>query len=126
MAMDKDGDGKISKDEAPEPMKNFFDRMDANGDGFLERSELEAMRNRRGGGGPGGPGGGPPNLMQYDKDGDGKVTKEEAPEFMQSFFDRMDANGDGAIDRQEIESMRSRMGGGGPGKPGGGGPGGPP
>jgi HlyD family secretion protein len=118
MAADKDGDGKVSKDEAPEFLQNFFDRVDTNTDGFLDKAEIEAMRNRRG---PGGSGGGPRDLMQYDANGDGKVTKEEAPEQMRGFFDRMDPNGDGAIDREEIESMRARFGGGGPGGPGGGG-----
>lgn len=128
MDSDKNGDGKISKDEAPEFMQNFFDRVDTNADGFLDKAEIEAMRNRRGpsagGKGGSGPGGGSRNLMQYDKNGDGKVTKDEAPEQMQSFFDRMDTNGDGAIDRQEIEAMRARFGGAGGGPPGGGG--GPP
>ena len=31
---------------------------------------------------------------------------------MQPFFDRMDQNGDGQIDAEEIAAMRSRMGGG--------------
>jgi uncharacterized membrane protein len=61
--MDQDGDGKVSKDEAPEPMQNFFDRIDGNGDGFIDKAEANEMRSRmprggRGGGGPGGPGGG--------------------------------------------------------------------
>ena len=40
---DKNGDGKISKEEAPDRMKDNFDRIDANGDGQLEESEIKAM-----------------------------------------------------------------------------------
>lgn len=43
---DKDGDGKISKTEAPEQMQRGFDRSDANSDGFLDRSELNEMVKR--------------------------------------------------------------------------------
>jgi Ca2+-binding EF-hand superfamily protein len=49
-------------------------------------------------------------LKSLDKDNDGKVTKEELPEFMQRMFDRADANGDGAIDKTEAESMSSQFG----------------
>lgn len=61
------------------------------------------------------------NLMQFDKDGDGKVSRDEAPEQVQAFFDRMDTNGDGFIDRKEAEEARKRMesGGGRSGGPGG-------
>ena len=70
------------------------------------------------------------NPMQFDKDGDGKLTKDEAPEQMQAFFDRMDTNGDGAVDSAELAEVRRRMeaagGPGGPDNPSGpGGPGGP-
>ena len=44
--------------------------------------------------------------MQSDQDGDGKISKDEAPEFMQQFFDRVDANADGFLDETEIQSMR--------------------
>jgi hypothetical protein len=68
------------------------------------------------------------NPMQFDADKDGKVSREEAPEPMRNFFDRMDSNSDGFIDAEEIASMRRRFseGGGGPpgGGPGAGGPGG--
>jgi RND family efflux transporter MFP subunit len=58
MQMDTDGDGKVSREEAPEPMQGFFDRLDSNADGFIDRAEADAARQRfRGGGGPGGPGG---------------------------------------------------------------------
>lgn len=54
MRMDSDGDGQISREEAPEPMQDVFDRLDENGDGFIDLQEVEAMRARfRQGGGPG-------------------------------------------------------------------------
>ena len=52
---DKDGDGKISKDEAPGGMKDRFDSMDTNGDGFIDKAEqAELMKKFQGGGGGGG------------------------------------------------------------------------
>ncbi|HUY31623.1 MAG TPA: HlyD family efflux transporter periplasmic adaptor subunit [Pirellulales bacterium] len=60
--LDKDGDGKISKEENPSP---WFDRQDANADGFVDRKEFkesmdqfQKMMKQRGMGGQGG--GGPP------------------------------------------------------------------
>ena len=40
--LDKNGDGKIAKDEAPEPIKRFFSNVDKNSDGFIDRSEWNA------------------------------------------------------------------------------------
>lgn len=54
-------------------------------------------------------------LFQNDKNNDGKITKTELPEALQSIFERADTNKDGAIDRQEAgvlaERMKSRTGG---------------
>ncbi|MCI0359580.1 MAG: EF-hand domain-containing protein [Planctomycetaceae bacterium] len=49
---DKNGDGQLSKDEAPPMLKERFDRIDANGDGQLDQTELKQMieRLREGGG----------------------------------------------------------------------------
>jgi len=55
--------------------------------------------------GRGGRGGGTPSLVNligmFDKNADGLMQKEEAPEQMQRFFDMVDANKDGAIDKEE-------------------------
>lgn len=129
MDSDADGDGKVSKDEAPERMKGFFDRMDGDGDGFIDKKEIDAMRSRFKGGGGGRPGGGAPgggegrggggfgggNLMDNDANKDGKITKDEAPSWMQNFFDRMDTDGDGAITQKEIDARRQSQDGGGGG-----------
>jgi HlyD family secretion protein len=76
------------------------------------------------------PGGGPPgespkrggkgsfDLMQFDKDGDKKLAKEELPERMRGMFDQLDLNHDGFIDASEIAEMRRRRPPGGPGRPG--------
>jgi multidrug efflux pump subunit AcrA (membrane-fusion protein) len=61
------------------------------------------------------------DLMQNDRDGDKKLSREELPDRMQEMFERMDGNADGFIDAAEIQEMRSRMGsrGGRSGRPGG-------
>ncbi len=43
---DKDGDGKLSKEEMPEKGRSTFDKTDRNSDGFVDRSELIAGLNR--------------------------------------------------------------------------------
>ena len=44
MRMDDDGDGRLSREEAPGRMGPMFERMDANGDGFIDSKEIEAVR----------------------------------------------------------------------------------
>ncbi|MBA4016796.1 MAG: hypothetical protein C0483_06390 [Pirellula sp.] len=84
------------------------------------------------GAGQGGPAGSRPSggrsmdVMSFDKDGDGKVSRAEAPEQMQAFFDRMDGDADGFISAAEAAAARARrasQGGAPGGVPGGGGPG---
>ena len=49
MSRDANDDGKLSKDEAPQRMVVPFDRIDSNGDGFIDEAELKEMASRRGG-----------------------------------------------------------------------------
>ena len=46
-------DGKLSKEELPEPLRRNFERVDTNGDGFLSREEDAAVRRNRPQGTPG-------------------------------------------------------------------------
>ncbi|MEX1042925.1 MAG: HlyD family efflux transporter periplasmic adaptor subunit [Pirellulaceae bacterium] len=61
--------------------------------------------NKQGPPASGGPGGNPiPNL---DQDGDGKISREEAPKPMQARFDQIDSDGDGQLSREELSAARA-------------------
>ena len=45
-AADANNDGKISKDEAPALIKDRFDRIDSNSDGFVDDAEVREMLRR--------------------------------------------------------------------------------
>ena len=53
--IDKDRDGKVTREEILDFFQNRFDEIDTNHDGALTRPEFDAFLGRRGG--PGGPGG---------------------------------------------------------------------
>lgn len=131
MMLDADGDGKLSKQEAPPRLQEHFDLLDADGDGYLTVEEITAMIGSHGGPGrgqagtpgtgalgapEGRPGGGQfagragggqivERLQQLDADGDGRLSREEAPPRMQQFFDRLDVDGDGYVTMQELAAM---------------------
>ena len=86
---------------------------------YLERDPdggVVFSRGRMGGGSSGGRGGSPgggfmARILESDKDGDGKISKEEIPERFKERFDFMDQNGDGFIDKDEVEKLTERFGG---------------
>jgi predicted dienelactone hydrolase len=45
---------------------------------------------------------------QYDADKDGKISKEEAPEQLQAFFDTLDKNEDGFLTKDELAEIAGR------------------
>ena len=107
---DKDGDGKVSKDEWSGP-KAFFARMDADGDGFVDEKEVNGASMGGGRGSMGGPGGrrggmsgrgGTPDMgwvfKRMDRDGDGKFTEKD----LEKIRATADKNGDGKLDEKEF------------------------
>lgn len=43
-------------------------------------------------------------LKRHDKDGDGALSREEAPAFFRDRFDRIDLNKDGKCDLKEMQA----------------------
>jgi collagen type III alpha len=157
-ALDADGDHQLSAKEIENAVA-ALKTLDKNENGKIDEDELRPRFAGRPGGpdggrrGPDGAGGadGPPRdgearrpgnieeavagILNFDKNEDGKLTKEELPERMQGMIERGDTNGDGALDKEElakiVATFRGQGQGRGPGEPGAGpegrgGPAGPP
>ncbi len=103
---DLNGDGRVSRDELPERLGRLFERIDENGDGFIDADERERMESRFGGMASEAF---VRRLLERDQDGDGCVRQDELPERMRGRFDRMDSNHDGCIDGVELEEMVERI-----------------
>jgi Ca2+-binding EF-hand superfamily protein len=48
-------------------------------------------------------------LRAADANNDGKISKDEAPDFLQQRFDRIDANQDGFLDEMELRQIGPRL-----------------
>ena len=61
-------------------------------------------------------------FQRYDKNKDGKLSKDEVPPQLRLFFDRLDKDGDAALSKEEARAIGGLLGGigGGLGQPGGG------
>ncbi|MCA8999944.1 MAG: hypothetical protein KDA80_23310 [Planctomycetaceae bacterium] len=124
--MDRNEDGQISREELPEFARERMGRIfDEAGKDSLSLEEfgkaMAAMGRGPGGGpgrpgagpegGPGGPGRGPGFLAQFDKNEDGKVSKDELPEEarerMAPLFERL---GSDEIDLERFAEMAQNRG----------------
>jgi collagen type III alpha len=129
--LDANQDGVIASEEIPGDKKGLFERLvrvgDANSDGKLSQEELKVALEKSKPqteaapaagpgrfGGPGTrPGGGPipakAIFERFDANGDGKLSKEEAPERMREFFGRIDQDGDGHATLPEFEKATAAL-----------------
>lgn len=75
--MDVDGDGRVAPEEYLQWLLYAFDRMDRNGDGVLDASELPGGRGK-------------------------PISREEQREVILARFARQDADGDGYLSAREL------------------------
>jgi Ca2+-binding EF-hand superfamily protein len=100
MHADEDRDGSVSQAD----YSAFLAQLDANGDGTLERSELGELRRH-----PRGERGGP----EGEDEGAGAPDRPEiniAIADLEASFAKLDANGDGVVERDELPQRRHRGG----------------
>jgi hypothetical protein len=100
---DTNGDGVITRAEAIAESDARFDRMDVNHDGKITKDERPEPRGGRGGGFGG------RMMERMDANGDGAISKDEQRAQALQRFDRLDANHDGKIDQAERDAARERM-----------------
>jgi Ca2+-binding EF-hand superfamily protein len=120
-AVDADQNGTISAAEIAGAVPQLR-KLDKNGDGKLTREEAGLQMPGRGGRGPGREGGrggeapetpAPPpsaddltsQFMMFDANKNGQIEKSEMPERMMSMFDRGDTNKDGILTKTEIVAL---------------------
>jgi len=107
-ALDSDGDGTISEREIAAATDALL-ALDANADGVLTPEELRPAPASGPGDPPRAARGGLTSeelFNRLDTDGDGLISKVEAPARMLQRWDTHDADGDGFIDPEELAAVR--------------------
>jgi hypothetical protein len=125
-AIDADGDGTLTTRELRKAIV-ALKRFDVDKDGKITRAETlnnqaaiptttlptGAGGTSRFGNGAGGFSGDPrpgaPNMLQYDKNGDGRLTADELPTKLRGMLRGADQNGNGQLDPAEVLSFQQRM-----------------
>ncbi|MEK6286580.1 MAG: EF-hand domain-containing protein [Acidobacteriota bacterium] len=102
--LDKNKDKKISREEAAQMPPQFFDRLDANRDGFLDEEEWNAMRSGGGRMMVGGPRTGESLIKLMDANADGKVSREEFAKIV-SLFETLDKDQNGDLSQEEMNGF---------------------
>ena len=103
-ALDKDGDGKISRAEAAAAprLAKRFDAIDANKDSFITADEMKAARAKASA----------VMFKRIDTDNDGRVSKAEADAKaprLAKHFATVDTTKDGFVSKEELAAARKKM-----------------
>ena len=92
-ALDRDGNGMVTRDEMRTTVLAKFDSADTNQDGLLTANELAARAAARQ----------QERFSKRDKNNDGRLTRDEVARMPEAVFKKLDANGDGALTSDEIK-----------------------
>jgi Ca2+-binding EF-hand superfamily protein len=112
--MDKNGDGKISKDEHEDAAEEKFKRMDTNHDDKLTAAEMDAAHEKMMGK-AGERAGGKARLSSSEKikmidtNHDGVVSEDEFEESSKMMFEKLDADKDGYVTKAELKAGHDKM-----------------
>lgn len=110
-ALDKDGDGSVSRAEAEASVQAMFSEADGDADGFVTQDEMRAfnqarraaaaerMRERRGAAAQ-------KRWQKVDADGNDRLDMDEFLSARMEWFSAADADGDGVITSDEHTAMR--------------------
>lgn len=110
--LDLDGDGAVSRDEARAFGDARFQRWDRDSNGVVTEAEMIEAAQERIAARVG------KMFARMDRNGDGRLERAELDAMGSARFERMDADGDGRISIEEIRARwRGRHGGMGGGAP---------
>lgn len=116
-ALDTNADGVLDEQEIA-AASSALGKLDQNRDGKVTQDEVRPPARARVQGGNNQEAM-VQNLMNFDKDGDGKLSKEELPERMRPMLESGDTNEDGFLDKEEMAALAKARSGGAPArKPG--------
>lgn len=108
--LDRNQDGKISKDEVPQPLRQRFQAaFDRYGKDSIPVRDLQRLSRGQTVTPPAAGRAEMKNTdeMSADADDDGKLTRGEAPQRMRENIKRMDSNGDGSVSKEEfLQALR--------------------
>jgi len=102
---DTNGDGIITRAEFLAARERGFTRLDRNGDGYIDKSDMSGrLAGRRKA---------QERLAEmvarFDKDGDGRISKSEFVDGLAPLFDLVDSDHNGELSKEEVAAAKQKM-----------------
>ena len=97
---DANSDGQITWAEVEKLRASSFARLDRNGDGYIDNSDRPSMFRRRFDQAM-------TKVVEFDANGDGRISQSEMMNAEAPAFTKVDTNGDKVVTSDEIQAMRA-------------------